>query len=252
MQDGLALYCEIPLTREQLPEQIADAIQSLVVAQKLTPDERLPPERELAKALNVSRPTLREALRLLQSRGLVERKPGSGTYVRQMSPAPIIKSVESFFLVSDCSYSDLMQVRLLLEPCASALAATQAAAEDLGLIDQRLEAIEAAFDTGDSTRLAAADAQFHMEVARISGNRLLAAMEAAIDHLVREWTRVSASRVFDRHVMEQHRGILAAIRAHEPEAAQTAMSAHIRGQEGILQKALRGSSGSKQRGAADA
>ncbi len=250
MQDGLALYSEIPLTREQLHEQIADAIQSLVVAQKLTPDERLPPERELAKALNVSRPTLREALRLLQSRGLLERKPGSGTYVKQMSPAPIIKSVESFFLVSDCSYTDLMQVRLLLEPCASALAATQASADDLGLLEQRLEAIEAAFDTGDATRLAAADAQFHMQVARACGNRLLAAMEAAIDHLVREWTRVSAARVFDRQVMEQHRAILAAIRAHAPEAAQAAMAAHIRRQEGILQKALKGNADVKRRGEA--
>jgi GntR family transcriptional repressor for pyruvate dehydrogenase complex len=233
------LYNEITLVRGQLYEQIADAIQALVVDQKIQPGERLPPERELAAALNVSRPTIREALRLLQSRGLLLRKPGYGTYVTALSPDSLVKTMERFFFIADCSYDDLMQVRVLLEPATSALAAQKATDQQIEWLGEKLATIEGRFEARAVDEYASADSQFHVAIAEASGNTLLAAVAAGIDHLVRKWNELSAAEIFDEQVMKSHRSIFEAIKDRDADQAHNVMLAHIHMSQSIFPPALK-------------
>jgi GntR family transcriptional repressor for pyruvate dehydrogenase complex len=238
LEEDVSLYDEIRLMRGQLHEQIADAIQALVADQKLQPGEKLPPERDLAETLNVSRPTIREALRLLQSRGLVIRKAGSGTYVTEMGSTPLIQTMERFFFISDCSFEDLMETRVVLEPATSALAAANATGEQIQQLEERLAAIERAFKTGDPAKLAVADSQFHVAIAQMSGNQLLSGIAASIDHLVRKWNEMTSAEVFDERIMKSHWDIVHAIRDRDPEKAHQAMLSHIRMSRSIFPSSL--------------
>ena len=117
------IYRNIKIENQGLVERIANKIQELIISRELKQGDKLPPDRTLSELMNVSRPTVREALRLLQHRGLVKIKPGSGTTVTIMGVKSIIESMDRFFSMSEGSFKDLMQVRKLLEPGTAALAA---------------------------------------------------------------------------------------------------------------------------------
>ena len=224
--EDLNVYQNITVSRGSLHQQIADRIQTFIVERRIRPGQRIPSDRALAKTLSVSRPTVRAALHLLQHRGLVSIKPGSGTYVASLGSAPIIESVERFFSVKDCSFEDLMQVRELVEPGASALAAANATLEDIEVLEQKVEALEVAFDTGNPRALAFADSEFHTAVGNASHNPLLAAIAASITHLVRDWTEESSAKGFVPEVNRTHRMILQAIIDRKPEEARKASRSH--------------------------
>ena len=225
--EDLGLY-DIDLVRERLHEQIADKIQELIVTRELQPGDRLPPERELAKTLGVSRPTVREALRLLQHWGLVTMKPGSGTYVIKMGAAPIVRSVERFFSVTDCSSEDLIQIRALLEPEAAALAAVNKTPEDIKALKQTVEAMAQALQSRDREQLISADMEFHLAMVNASGNKLLAVMFASIYHLIRSSIQEGVENVFyDEGSIELHRMILDAILDGDPDRAREAIGSHL-------------------------
>jgi len=224
--EDLTVYRDITVSRGSLHEQIADRIQAFIVERRINPGARIPSDRALAKTLNVSRPTVRAALHLLQHRGLVLIKPGSGTYVTSLGSAPIIESVERFFSVKDCSFDDLMQVRELIEPGAAALAAANATLEDIEVLERKVEALELAFETGGPRELALADSEFHTVVGNASHNPLLAAIAASITHLVRDWTEESSTKGFVPEVNRTHRMIFQAIVERNPEEARKASLSH--------------------------
>jgi DNA-binding FadR family transcriptional regulator len=241
--DDLGLYQDINLTRERLHVQIADRIQGLIAEQKLQPGDRLPPDRLLASMLEVSRPTVREALRLLQHRGLVYAKPGSGTYVTEMGSGPIIQSIERFFSARECTFEDLMQVRDLLEPGTAALAAISASPEDIEGLRQRVLVLEEAFHSGDPSRLASADSGFHVELAKASGNQLLAALTASFAHLNEKWTEQVSSSVLAEDVNKSHRAIVEAIADGDAERARQMCEAHMEMAREVLVEPSTGQAG---------
>ena len=215
------------LTRSRLHEQIADKIQEMVTARKLQPGGKLPADRRLAEMLQVSRPTVREALHLLEHRGFLVMKPGSGTYVTKMGSEFIVQSVDRFFSMTDCSFEDLLQVRELLEPGAAALAAVNATAEDRAALEESFTALDAAFRSGDPKWLATTNADFHKAIASASGNQLLAAMSDSIAHLVIKWTEKTSTVVFDEDTDRLHREIVQAILDRNPEGARAAAATHV-------------------------
>jgi GntR family transcriptional repressor for pyruvate dehydrogenase complex len=230
----LDLYNEISLDRKGLHEQIADKIQRLVVEQEFQPGNKLPPERELAKMLNVSRPTVSEAMRLLQHRGLVDRRPGSGTYLIKMRLDALVEPIRRFISFADCSLGDLMQVRELLEPGAAALAAVNATPEDIEILKQRVEAIDSAFQSQDPEKLAVTDSQFHIEVANASGNELLAAITGGISQLVTDWLEQYTRHVFNEDNIKAHHLILEAIAERSPDRARQVCASHIQASRQIF------------------
>jgi len=227
MTEDLNIYQDFDLARERLHVQIADRIQQLIAEQKLKPGDRLPSDRLLSSTLSVSRPTVREALRLLQHRGFVYAKPGSGTYVTEVGAGPIIQSIERFFSARECAFEDLMQVRDLLEPGTAALAAINASPKDVEGLTQKVLALEEAFKSGDPRRLASADSDFHVELAKASGNQLLAALAASLSHIHEKWTEQLSSLVLAEDVNKSHRAILEAIETNDPERARQMCKSHM-------------------------
>jgi GntR family transcriptional regulator, transcriptional repressor for pyruvate dehydrogenase complex len=187
------------------------------------PGDRLPPERELAPALGVSRTTLREALRLLVGEGLLESRRGAagGAFVREAG--------ESVLSAGDLPaqarvFEDLLDFRLATECAAARLAAQRRAETDLRLMSESLEGIRR---NSSMDLFRRADSNFHLAIAAAARNPMLqaaieegrAAMFAPLDLLDFEVMRTNA--------LEGHRTIIHAITLAEPGAAERAMAAHI-------------------------
>jgi len=117
--------------REQLPERIASRLVSLIAERHLRPGDKLPPERELAASMQVSRPSLREALRALAMLNIVEIRQGSGTYVRSLQPEVLVEHFDFVFALDDATFAELLETRKLLEPGLAAAAATHATQDEL-------------------------------------------------------------------------------------------------------------------------
>ena len=187
------------------------------------PGDRLPPERELAPALCVSRTTLREALRLLEGEGLLETRRGAagGTFVREAGQ-PSLAGGDLRAQVR--AFEDLLDFRLATECAAARLAAQRRSESDLRLMSESLEGIRRNTSMDLFRR---ADSAFHLAVAEAARNPMLqaaiedgrAAMFAPLDLLDFEVMRTNA--------LEGHRTIIHAITLTESGAAERAMAAHI-------------------------
>lgn len=185
--------------------------------------ERMPAERELAQAFNVSRPTVREAIIALEVRGLVEVRVGSGVYVRERADAGDADA-------AGIGAFELTEARLLIEGEAAALAATNISDVDLDRLDAIVGQIAASNrDGGDSE---VPDRDFHLTIARGTGN------EAIVRSVEMLWNLRSASPecalVFSRArgggsqpVVSEHAEIVAALRQRDPAIARAAMRAHL-------------------------
>src|SRR5512136_2323466 len=117
--------------RDMLPERIAARLVSLIAERQLRPGDKLPPERDLAATMQVSRPSLREALRALAMLNIVEIRQGSGTYVASLRPEVLVEHFDFVFALDDATFAELLETRKMLEPSLAAAAATHATEDDL-------------------------------------------------------------------------------------------------------------------------
>jgi GntR family transcriptional repressor for pyruvate dehydrogenase complex len=213
------------LDRERLREQIADHIQAMIAANQLRPGDQLPSERDLAKSVGVNRGTVREAIRLLEQRGLIELRTGSGAYVTAVPASNVTDSIERYFAFGTCSHEDLVKLREILDPEIAALAAERATAAEIESLRQLIERIEVSFFS-DTTQYAIDDAQFHMTLAEASHNDLIIAIMNGL-HKVMVHSILAQSRT---HHLEggarSHRTVYEAITRRSPEDARQAMRVH--------------------------
>ena len=218
----------LSLRREHLRVQIAESIQQMIAAQQLQPGDQLPSERELARQLGVNRATLREGIRLLEQRGLVQMKVGSGTYITDVAQATVADSIERYFVFGSCSHEDLITLRDILEPEMAALAAERATAEDLARLRELVERMEVTFANNDIASYAAADAEFHEALALATHNRLISAIAGGLARLMRAWIQAQSESMRLEEGARSHRLVYEAIVARDPERARGAMRVHMR------------------------
>ncbi len=213
-----------PLQRyEQIAERLAADIRSGLLA----PGERLPSERELARALEVSRASVREALAALQLRGVVETRPGAGTFVTAEPPLSDAPQ-------HDASPSAVLEARAQLEPAIARLAAARAQPD--AAVENLLTAMEAATNPDDPAARAtwnASDRLFHRQLAAMTGNPVLLAFADHVAALMDEplWQRLRDDSIATPgrtriHVAE-HRMIYEAIVEGNAEAAAFYSAQHI-------------------------
>lgn len=191
------------------------------------PATRLPPERDLAAAIGVSRPTLRRALQLLEDEGLIWRHVGRGTFAGPRADR-IELAIPAAVLAADPAA--VMAARRALEPELAAAAAANglgaAATAELAAIGARTRAAT------NWREYEVADTEFHLAVARRAGNPVLLLLAETL-HLVRRtatWTRARGNAPAppaDHHSFAEHDRIAAAIAAGDPDAARAAMAAHL-------------------------
>jgi GntR family transcriptional repressor for pyruvate dehydrogenase complex len=212
-----------PVLRLRLYEQVADQISTWITENGLRPGDRLPPERELAQRLGVSRATLSQALVALEVIGVVVVRHGDGTVLTERArTGPVIEAIRAH---AD-RLPEIIEARDALESKLAALAATRRTDADLAAIRAALEEMERDIDAGG--RGVEADELFHGAVTTAARSELLTQMMAAIHDLIRETRLESLSQPGrPRESLAGHRRVADAIAAGDPEAAAQAMHEHV-------------------------
>jgi DNA-binding FadR family transcriptional regulator len=210
----------------RLYRQIADQIAALIERGEYGVGKRLPPERDLAKQLGVSRPSVREALIALEVEGYVEVRVGSGVYVA--GPRP--KSPANEALPADSGPFELIRARWLIEGECAALAAKHATRAQVRAMDEALDAMEADRDNG--TMPLGSDRLFHLRIAEASGNSALALVVKTLWDQRTGPLFLRLEHHFDTPALwtvaiREHREIAAAIARHDATAARAAMRRHM-------------------------
>ncbi len=214
--------------REGLSERIIGQVEKLIGDESLKPGERLPPEREMAQLLGVSRPSLREAVRILQARGRLQVKHGQGVFVEApRSERELRDALDS----TEVTLSELFAMREVLEVPAAAWAAERVDDEQLHRLRATLDRINAIVTTGpvDFGRLRQLDTEFHMAVAAAAGNRFLRQTSHVLHDMLHSGMETTLT-VPGRPELSRrdHERLYRALAAHDPAAARRAVRRHIR------------------------
>jgi GntR family transcriptional regulator, transcriptional repressor for pyruvate dehydrogenase complex len=190
------------------------------------PGSRLPPERQLAASLQVGRSAVREALAALEVLGVVEVRPGSGTYLRSSTSELLPQTLSWGVLLGEPKTRELIEVRHGLEVQAARLAATAITDDGLRRLAEHLRTMRANRTEFDA--FVTADMLFHQELAAGAGNALLDQMLQSVRSLVRVWVeRALSDRKHAQRTCTEHAAIVTALRSRDPQAAADAMSAHM-------------------------
>lgn len=222
-----------PIKSTRIYEEIVRQIKTLVQEGKLKSGDRLPPERDLAERFKVSRTSVREAFRALESVGLIEIRPGEGTFVREVSVESLIEPLALVILTQREAVGELFEARQLLEPSIAGLSARRATKEEIQemerILDEQAREVEAG-RTG-----LAQDAAFHAAIASSAHNRAITRIVHALMDLLtqsREESLQTPGRPSRSH--QDHRRILEAIRQHDDAGARRAMLDHLIAVEGLV------------------
>jgi len=219
------LYKAVQSSR--LYEQIVRQIEESIQKGELSAGSQLPPERDLAKQFGVSRTAVREAIKALQEKGLVDAFPGRGTFVTTGTPNAMRRSLDRLVnSEEEEGRAYLVEVRDILEPEIAALAAERADDEALATMREAVKTMDSA--AWDSDVYIEADLDFHLALAEAAGNPIVLSLIDSIVGLLRE-QRLRIFRVEggpDRG-QQHHRRILDAIQRRDPQAARAAMQSHL-------------------------
>lgn len=217
-----------PVSRVTLGEQVAAQLAEQISKGQWLPGERLPSESDLCAALGIGRSTLREALKSLAFVGLVQMRPGEGTYVVD-GTRPLIDRVNARGLLkTEKDLDDLGETRLILETELAALAAERMDAADFESLDQILAQMERSLRNGGHD-YAELDVEFHLAVAKGSKNRLLHQLLAPIRETLQEFIAKSQELPgIKQSAHNHHAKIVAALKQRDPDKARKAMRAHLK------------------------
>jgi DNA-binding FadR family transcriptional regulator len=222
-----------PVRTLQRYEHVAERLAAEVRSGTYAPGERLPSERELARRLEVGRASVREAIAALQVQGVIETRPGSGSFVAADAAARLPAPAG---LPHDASPSDLLETRLLIEPAIARLAAARGGRDDIEC-ERLLAAMEAAADPADPAARQGwneSDRLFHRRIAELTGNPILAGIAGHVAALMDQplWQRLRDDSIATPgrtsiHLAE-HRMIYEAIAEGDPDAASLYATQHVR------------------------
>ncbi|MFI9778569.1 FadR/GntR family transcriptional regulator [Streptomyces sp. NPDC051956] len=194
---------------------------------EFAPGQRLPPETALANELQLSRPSLREAVRALAMAGVLDVRRGDGTFVTDLRPDRLVRAIGSFLdLANDTGLDEMLECRKVIEPGATALAATRIDAATLDGLQQRIERMRT---LNDPEELVREDLAFHADIVAATGNRTLESLLSSVTQQTaraRIWRALIKSDVL-AWTHEQHVDIYRALRDHDSLAAFTAASRHV-------------------------
>lgn len=219
-----------------MPGKVADAaitqIESLILRGVLRPGDRLPPERDLAQRMNMSRPSLRKALAELEERGLIVTRRNAGAFVADVLGSAFAPPLVRLFATHREALADYVAFRRDLEGLAAERAAQNASKTDLKVIGAIFAKMEKAHEAHDPEREAEIDADFHMAIVEAGHNVVMLHMMRSMFELLRVGVFYNRQVMFEVHrtrreLLAQHRSIFEAIVARDPAAARAAVEAHL-------------------------
>jgi GntR family transcriptional regulator, transcriptional repressor for pyruvate dehydrogenase complex len=228
---------ELP-RRSSLPEEIAARLLDLIRERELRPGDKLPPERELAAMIGVSRPILREALRALSIMKVVDIRQGSGTTITSLEPKQLVSHLEFVFSKDNVGFLELFEARRVLEVGYIPLAAARISAAQLDRLDQLLAELRHSLD--DADRFSDVDIEFHNTICAAANNSLLIQFIQSTTSLGKaSRERTGRERAVRELTLRDHQAIRDALQARDPKAAETAMAEHLDHVEEALKGTLR-------------
>lgn len=212
-------------------QQVEDHIRTAILSGRLKSGERLPSESELARQFDVSRTTVREALRSLSTQNLIRKTPGAGggSFVRSVDHSSLGdalgESMSNLLALGNIEFEEVALVRQHLEVPSVRLAAEHRSAEDLRRL-QEIVARQKVISVEDPD-VPALDKDFHGTIANASGNRVLASLVVALHRETEPVHYLDLSPEVGRNAVKQHQKILRAIAAQDPDTAELAMIEHL-------------------------
>jgi DNA-binding FadR family transcriptional regulator len=213
--------------RRRLPEALADTLQQEILSRELTVGDRLPTEVELAQRFDVSRTVVREAARLLVQRGLVTVKPGRGMTVAEFDGRFIAEQYALLLRLSDGTFEQLLELRLVLEVEMSALAAQRRTPDQLRAMRETNELL--ARSTGSRLEFLAADLAFHELMAHASANPFFLLLTGPINGFLRDaYSRGHGYPSEALQTVDEHNDIAEAIASGDPARARATTEKHLR------------------------
>ncbi|WP_322894145.1 MULTISPECIES: FadR/GntR family transcriptional regulator [unclassified Yoonia] len=221
-----------PVLQEKLSHGVIRQIEGLILRGILRPGERLPSERELSETMDVSRPSLREALADLQDRGLLTSRAGSGVFVADVLGSAFSPALVALFAAHDEALFDYISFRRDMEGLAAERAARLSSDTDLKVIDTIFQKMEAAHQKRNPTEEASLDADFHLAIIEASHNIIMLHMMRSMYDLLREGVFYNRNIMFKQRttrdaLLDQHRQINIGLQARDPVAAKAAVVAHL-------------------------
>ncbi|TFC80067.1 FadR family transcriptional regulator [Cryobacterium sp. TMS1-20-1] len=219
------------MARKSLVSVVADDVLDQIIRGSLAIDAGLPSEAEIGDTHDVSRMTVREAMKTLQAMGVVRVVSGTGSFV---NPVARWTSLDAVLRVAAVGTSDvdvavqLVEVRRMFETGAAALAASRRTEHDLQSLATELELMRDAHERGDVDLFVRADLAFHDVILHASGNVILGVLFEPLTRVMAERRTETSSVVeIQAHAIVQHQGVLTALRAGDPEASRKAMDSHM-------------------------
>ncbi|MBL8450079.1 MAG: GntR family transcriptional regulator [Dechloromonas sp.] len=237
----------MPQSKLQVPrisDAIAASLERRILEGSLKPGDRLPPERELAVDLGVSRPSLREAIQKLASKGMVHSRQGGGTYVTDRLEATFIDPWREMLGAHPNLREDLLDFRRMLEGQAAEWAAERATEADQLRLDQAFVELTEAFAGDDLVRRSASDIGFHQAICEASHNAMVGHLSSALFRLLHDNIHLNLGELrkvpgANDLLHSQHTALYKAIREQRPAAARAAAETHISFVQETLAQSLR-------------
>ena len=228
------------IQHERTADNVVRQIEALILEGVLRPGERLPPERELAIRLDVSRPILRDALKQLEARHLIWTRHGEGTFVADVIGTVFQEPMVGLVRRHERAIYDYLEFRRDLESQAAAYAAERATEADRAILGQIFAEMLAAHGDEDPEEETRLDIEFHMAVIEAAHNIVLMHMMRSCYRLLAEGVFYNRGQLYSNPawrdaLLEQHRAVHDSIQGRQPERARQAAAAHV----GFIEETLR-------------
>jgi GntR family transcriptional repressor for pyruvate dehydrogenase complex len=217
---------DVTTPHSQLTMQVVEHVRALIASGEVKPGDRLPPERELARKLQISRSSLRAGIGFLSAMGVLKSRHGAGTFVSSGPPALDSNSLSVLGVLHGFLPWQMFEARLVLEASVAELAAERASDEHIAELAEEVAEMYASLD--DPQEYLIHDVRFHRTIARASGNPILGALMETITANLYENRSKTVQKAQDlKESAEMHREIYRAIRSHNPAGARRAMEQHL-------------------------
>jgi GntR family transcriptional repressor for pyruvate dehydrogenase complex len=223
---GEVLFAQV--AREaRLSDKVADMMLETILSRKLSVGDRLPSERELGEQFGVSRTVVREAVRALVAKGVIEVRSGSGLRVAAVDATAVSESMSLYLRGQTLDFEKVHEVRALLEVHIAGVAAERATEDDVARLREVHERMQQ--ETGDVDAAARDDLEFHRVIARATHNDLYLLLMDSIGAALIDIRRENLGSGSAPMTLDQHEAVLERIAAHDPPGAREAMAGHLEG-----------------------
>ncbi len=208
-------------------DYVVDNLKEMIIAGVFKPDQKLPNEASLCEQFNVSRITIREAMKKLSMMGLVDICQGKGTFVKPMDLGVFMRPLYQMISFEDVDVEEIYDARTSIESGTAELAALRRTDKDLYRLEQILQELKNAITQESAEEIARWDYQFHKEIAKCSGNTILQACQEAVAEIDKTMTvRLSKTLALLKNCYGEHNDIYKAIKQQNPIAAAEAVRVH--------------------------